>query len=114
MSLFLLGAHSVACRSRFEYIWADEDSIKATAEAEKDARQASSSAATEVTPSTTRPASGASSSSSQPVHQVSSSSAADTTTSAAADQTAAPVYTSSAPSKTVSWDALAEDVLMQL
>ena len=55
----LLGGHSNACRSRFERIWADEDSIKATAEAEKDARQVRSSATTKmVTPSTTQPASG--------------------------------------------------------
>ena len=109
----LLGGRSDACRSRFERAQADDDSIKATAEAEKDAREASSSATTKATPSATQPASATQSNSSQPAHQASSSSAADTTTSAAADQAAAPVYTLSAPIRTVSWAGRAEDVLMQ-
>ena len=46
------------CRSRFELSWPDEGSIEATAEAEKDARQASSSAPTTVSPSVTQNASG--------------------------------------------------------
>ena len=37
----------------------------------------------------------------------------DTTTSAAADQAAVPAYTSSAPSKIVSWAVPVEDVFMQ-
>ena len=79
----LPGGHSNACRSRFELSWPDEGSIEATAEAEKDARQASSSPPTTVNPSVTQPASGTSASSSEP--------AADTTASAVADQAAVPV-----------------------
>ena len=71
---------------------ADEDTIKATAVAEKDARQASSSATTTVNLSVAQPASGTPTRSSQPGHQGNSSSAADTTTSAAAEQAAAPVH----------------------
>ena len=109
----LRGGHSDACRSRFGRTWADEDSIKATAEAEaeKDARQASSSATTTVNSSAVQPASGTRVSSSQPHHQASSSSAADTTTSAAADQAAERVFSPSAPSKTAPWAVLAEHVL---
>ena len=46
-----------ACSSRFERICADEDSTKATAEAEKAASQDSSRATTAVNPSATQPAS---------------------------------------------------------
>ena len=62
----LPGGHSDACTSRFERNWVDGDSIKATAEAEKDARQAGSSATTTVNPSVAQPAT------SQSVHQASS------------------------------------------
>ena len=92
---------------------ADEDSIKATAEAQNEARQASSSSTAKMTPSATRPASGTSSISSQRVHQASSSSATDTTTSATADQETAPVCASSAPSWTVSWTVPEGDVPIQ-
>ena len=93
--------------------WEDDESISATTESETDSRHASSSATPKVTRSATSPVSESSSSLSGPDHQASSSSAADTTTSAAADHAAAPVDTSSAPSKTVSWAVLDEDVIRQ-
>ena len=54
----LLGGRSGACRSRFERMWADTDSIEATAEAVKDVRQTSLSAATTVNPSAAHSAGG--------------------------------------------------------
>ena len=65
----LPGGHSDACRPRFERIWADVESIKAMEEAEKDARQASSSAT--VSPSVTQPAMWDMARLSRPVHQAS-------------------------------------------
>ena len=107
------GGHTDTCRSRFWRIWADENSIKATAEAVKDARQASSSATTTVTFSAAHFIEWTSSSSSDPAHHASSSSAADTTISAEANHAAEPVYALSAPRKTAPWSVPAEDVLMQ-
>ena len=51
LSHVLPGGHSDAGRSTVQRIWADENSIKATATAEKDARQTCSSAATMANPS---------------------------------------------------------------
>ena len=54
------------CRARFERICADDESIKAMAETEKDARQTVSSAATTVNPSAAHSAGGTLSSLSGP------------------------------------------------
>ena len=102
------------CRTRFGRVWANDGSIKGLAEAGEDARQSISSATTTLKASATDPAGGTSPSLTEPRFlrgsTLTTRTATEVATSAKADA-AAPMCTPSAPSKTVFWTVLEEELM---